>query len=206
MKLYTYDPAPNPRRLALFLKYKGIEIDTIQVDLLQKEQMKDDFRALNPQMTVPTLVLDDGTVLTEVIGMCSYLEALYPEKPLLGTTPLEAAQVLSWDHRLFASVMMAIAEILRNTAPNFENRALPGALDVPQIEALGERGRLRLKHALPELDKLLESQAWVAGDHLSLADIDLLVAIDFAGWVKESMPAHCDNLRAWYQKASTAFA
>ena len=33
MKLYTYDPAPNPRRLALFMQYKGIQIETVQVDM-----------------------------------------------------------------------------------------------------------------------------------------------------------------------------
>ena len=38
MKLYTYDAAPNPRRLALFMKYKGISLDSQQVDLGTGEQ------------------------------------------------------------------------------------------------------------------------------------------------------------------------
>jgi len=202
MKLYSYDTAPNPRRLALFMQFKDINLDTVQVDLRNQEQLGDEYRAINPEMTVPALVLEDGTVLTEVIGICSFLEEIYPEKPLLGTTPLEKAQVLSWDHRLHLSVFMAIAEILRNSSPAFENRALPGSLDVPQIEALGERGRLRFKHAIPELDAMLGKQTWVAGEHFSLADIDLLVAIDFAGWVKESIPESCGQVKAWYRRAS----
>ena len=133
MKLYTYDPAPNPRRLTLFMQYKGIELDTQQVDLGTAEQLGDEYRKINPECSVPALVLDDGTVLTEVIGICAYLEALYPDKPLLGSTAKEKAQIISWDHRLFANVFSAIASILRNRSKAMVNRALPGPLDVPQI-------------------------------------------------------------------------
>ena len=95
MKLYTYDPAPNPRRLALFMQYKGIEIETVQVDMMKAEQLAEEYRQINPQCTVPALQLDDGNVLCEVIGICMYLEGLYPDKPLLGSTALEKAQVIS---------------------------------------------------------------------------------------------------------------
>ena len=139
-------------------------------------------------MTVPALVLDSGAVLTEVIGICAYLEGVHPERPLLGATPLEKAQVLSWDHRLFNMVMMGVAEILRNGSPNFADRGLPGPLDVPQIPELVERGRLRLAHAWTWLDQELDGRTWLAGDKPSLADIDLLVCAGFSGWVKQSPP------------------
>ena len=60
MKLYTYDPAPNPRRLGLFLKYKGIELDTEQVDLGALEQLGEAYGEINPLRTVPALKLDSG--------------------------------------------------------------------------------------------------------------------------------------------------
>jgi glutathione S-transferase len=202
MKLYTFDAAPNARRLGLFLNYKGLEIDTQQLDMAAEEQLGEAYAAINPQQTVPALVLDDGTVLSEVIGICTYLEALHPDKPLLGSTALEKAQIISWDHRLFNTIMAAVAMILRNTRPGFKNRALPGPIDVPQIPELGERGRLLLKHLLPDLDAHLAKQSWVAGDKLSFADIDLLVAIDFCGWVKEGIPEQCSHLKAWYERAA----
>ena len=202
MKLYTYDPAPNPRRLALFMQYKGIEIETHQIDMMAAEQLGDDYRKINPDCTVPALVLDDGTVLTEVIGICAYLEELYPEKPLLGTTALEKALVISWDHKLFLGVMMSIASMLRNRGDGFRDRALPGALDVPQIPELVERGALQLQDVIPKLDAQLANNAWIAGDNLSFADIDLLVAVDFMAWVKQSVPDECTHLKAWYEKAS----
>ena len=202
MKLYTYDPAPNPRRLDLFLTWKGIEIDTQQVDLMTGEQLGEAYRAINPECTVPALVLDDGTVLTEVIGMCTYLEELHPDKPLLGTTPLEKAQVISWVHRLFGGLMMPIAGMLRNRSEAFRDRALPGALDLPQIPELVDRGVLQLGHLMPKIDAHLAENTWMVGDNLTFADIDLLVGVDFLAWVKQSIPEDCNHLKAWYERAS----
>lgn len=201
MKLYTYDPAPNPRRLNLFMQYKGITLDTEQVDLMKAEQLTDRYRQINPQCSVPALLLDDGTVLAEVIGICTYLEELHPDKPLLGSTALEKARVMSWDHNLFLTVMMGVASMLRNRGDGFRNRGLPGPLDVPQIPEMVERGRLQLEHAMPQLDAHLADSKWMAGDNISLADIDLLVAVDFMAWVKQSVPEDCTYLKAWYERA-----
>ncbi|MEZ5573484.1 MAG: glutathione S-transferase family protein [Halioglobus sp.] len=202
MKLYTYDPAPNPRRLALYLHCKGIELDTQQVDMMAAEQLTDAYRQINPAATVPALVLDDGTTLSEVIGIFTYLEALHPEKPLMGSTAVERALIASWCHKLFTGLMLAIASVLRNRGKSFVNRALPGPLDTPQIPELVERGLLQIRHILPELDKHLASSTWLAGEHFSVADIDLLVAIDFLAWIRETVPEECRHLKAWYQRAA----
>lgn len=197
MKLYTFDPAPNPQRLALFMKYKGIEIETRQVDMMTGEQLQDDYRAIVPSQTVPALVLDDGTLLTEVVGQCLYLEALYPEKPLMGSTDLGRAQVISWDHKLFMDGFSAVAEILRNGNPRFAGRALPGPLDLEQIPALAERGRIRLEHGWNMLDTALAGRTWLAGDEFSLADIDVAVLAGFSGWVKATPPESLTNLHEY---------
>jgi glutathione S-transferase len=206
MKLYTYDAAPNPRRLALFLKYKGIEIDTEQVDLGAQEQHSDEYGKINPFRTVPTLVTDEGEVLTEVIGQCAYLEALYPDKPLLGSTPMEKAEVISWDHRLFLMGFMAIADAFRNAHPAFKGRAMPGPVALEQIPELAERGMIRLQHFWPMVDKQLGEAPWIAGDNLSFADIDLFCIVEFAGWIKQGIPEDCANLKAWHERATQELA
>ena len=206
MKLYTYDPAPNPRRLALFLKYKGIELDTHQVDLQKLEQHSEEYGAINPLRTVPALVTDEGAVLTEVIAQCVYLEALHPDKPLLGSTPLEKAQVINWDHRLFLTGFMAIADAFRNSHPAFKGSGMPGPLAVEQIPELAERGMLRLKHFWPTMDEQLGQSTWVAGDNLSFADIDMFCIVEFAGWIKEAIPGDCAHLKAWHERASAELA
>lgn len=200
MKLYTFDPAPNPQRLTLFMKYKGIEIETHQVDWAKEEHLSDEYRAIVPDGTVPSLVLDDGTVLSEVVGICTYLEALYPEKPMMGTSALEKAQVISWDHKLFNMVFIAIAEALRNATPAFADRALPGPLNVPQIPDLVTRGKMRLNYAWEALDKTVPSQGFLAGAALSLADIDMMVCAGFSGWVKCAPPEELTRLHAYLRR------
>lgn len=204
MKLYTFDPAPNAKRLQMFVDYKGIVLDTEQVDLMKKAQLEPEYRAINPAGTIPALVLEDGTVLSEVIGACVYLEEQYPEKPLLGTTALERAEVFSWDHRLFNTCFMAVAEIFRNGNPAFAGRALPGPLEIPQISELVERGKMRLAPSFKAVDAALAESPFLAGDSVTLADIDLLACIEFAGWVKESVPAECEHIHAWQPRAKEA--
>ena len=206
MKLYTFDPAPNPRRLTLFMQYKGIEIETQQIDMMTAEQLGDDYRKINPDCTVPTLVLDDGTILTEVVGICTYLEATHGDKPLMGSTPLEQAQVISWDHKLFLTLMMPVAGMLRNRGEGFQDRALPGPLNIPQIPELIDRGALQLQYILPKLDAHLADHKWLAGDNFTFADIDLLVGLDFIGWVKQSVPDECSHLKAWQERAAAELA
>lgn len=201
MKLYTYDPAPNPLRLQLFIQYKGINIDTEQVDLMQGEQFCEDFKKINPLCTVPALLLDDGQLLSETIGICNYLEAMFPEKPLLGSSALEKATILSWDHRLFLEGLLPIAEIFRNGNEHFAKRALPGADSIEQIPQLVARGEHLLQLFWGKMERTLADNNYVAGKQFSIADIDLLAIIGFAGWVQQSVPNECDNINAWHVRA-----
>ena len=201
MKVYAYDPAPNPQRLALFMKMKGLELETIPVDMTTGEHLGDAYKQINPAGTLPALVLDDGTVLTEVVGMYTYLEDLHPEPPLMGQTPLERGQVMSWCHKLFTGLTQAVASVFRNRSKGFVNRALPGPQDLPQIPDLAERGRMQINFAMPMLDEHLATSRWLAGDNFTAADIDLYVTIGFMGWRKESIPENCTHLNDWFRRA-----
>ena len=202
MKLYTYDAAPNPRRLGLFLQYKGIEIETEQVDLLEQEQHGEAFAALNPLRTVPALLLDDGTLLTEVIAQAHYLESLHPEKPLLGRTAQERALVLQWDHIAMLHGGASIQSMFRNRSKGFQGRALPGAAAVKQIPELVPRGKALLDQFWQLAEQRLQQAPWLAGESFSFADITLFCLAEFAGWVKESIPQSCPRLQNWHHKAA----
>lgn len=206
MKLYTYDPAPNPKRLQAFIDYKGIEIETQQIDLGSQEQLGDAYRAINPACTVPFLVTDEGVGFSDVIAMVVYLEDKYPEKPLLGTTAIERAQVMAWNLRLMTTLGMPIADVFRNSNPHFAGRAQPGPLDVEQLPELAERGQKRLDHTLPSIDAHLANSPWLAGELFSFADIELVVFLDFMGWIKRGIPDDCANLKAWEARARAELA
>lgn len=182
--LYDCATAPSPRRARILLAEKGIAHETVEIDLRAAEQLGDAFRAINPRLTVPALRLDDGTVLTDNAGIAAWAEAFKPEPPLLGRTPLEKAEVASWNSRVEGEGFMAIAEAFRNSTPAMKDRALPGPNNYPQIPELAERGIARLTAFIDMLDAHLASSTHVAGEHFSLADITALVAIDFARIVR----------------------
>ena len=187
--LYDYPRAPSPRRARILLAEKGIAHDTVVIDLATQEQLSEAYRAINPACTVPALVLDDGAVLTDNAGIAAWAEAIKPEPPLLGRTPLEKAEVATWNARIEGGCFMAIAEVLRNTAKGMVDRALPGPHNYAQIPELAERGRARLLHFLDQLEAHMQGREWIAIDAFSLADITAGVALDFAGWVKVDVNA-----------------
>jgi glutathione S-transferase len=184
LTLYDFEMAPSPRRARILLAEKGIAYTAIQVDLRQQEQLGDAFRAINPRCTVPALRLEDGGILTDNAGIAAYLEATYPEPPMMGRTALERAEVASWNARIEMEGFMAIAEALRNSAPAMKDRALTGSVNYAQIPELAQRGLARAQQFFVELDAHLAGREFVATERFSLADITAVVALDFARVVR----------------------
>ena len=195
--LYDCATAPSPRRARILLAEKGIAHETVQVDLRNKEQLGDAFRAINPQCTVPALRTEEGDVFTDNAAIAAYLEARYPQPPLLGTTPAQKAEIASWHWRVEFEGLLAIAEALRNSAPAMANRALPGPVDYAQIPELAQRGLARVQQFMDMLDAHLADRAFIAADQFSIVDITAVVAIDFARVVRLKPSEQHVNLRRW---------
>src|SRR5476649_2602890 len=98
--LYDCATAPSPRRARILLAEKGVAYATVQVDLRTNEQLGDAYRQVNPQCTVPALQTGEGPLLTDNAAIAAWLEARFPEPPLLGRTPAEKAEVASWNWRI----------------------------------------------------------------------------------------------------------
>jgi glutathione S-transferase len=173
-----------------------------QVDLRSGAQLSAEYRQINPNCTVPALRTEDGTVLTENVAIATYVEALHPDPPLLGTTPLEKGLVSNWNARLEWEGLMAIAEVLRNTSPAMKDRAMTGPLNLEQIPALAERGAKRLPSIFDALNEALAEREHVAIDGFSLADITALVVVDFARWVKITPGEELVHLKRWHESVS----
>jgi len=197
LTLYDFEMAPSPRRARILLAEKAVPFTAIQVDLRQKEQLGDAFRAINPRCTVPALRLEDGAILTDNAGIAAYLEATYPEPPMMGRTALERAEVASWNARIEMEGFMAIAEALRNSAPAMKDRALTGAVNYAQIPELAQRGLARAQQFFVELDSHLAGREFIATEGFSLADITAVVALDFARVVRIKPGDDHPNLMRW---------
>src|ERR1700689_1400657 len=171
MKFYDCATAPSPRRVRIFLAEKGISVPTVQVDLRSNEQLTPQFRAINPDATVPVLELDNGTRITDAIGICVYFEASHPQPPLMGESAEEKAVVAAWKRTAERNGFYAVMDALRNSTPGLKDRALPGPDDYAQIPALAERGRARLARFFEQMDARLAQTKFVAGARYSIADI-----------------------------------
>ena len=182
---------------------KGIEIETVQVDLGSGEQFADAYREINPDCVVPTLQLDDGSCLSEVVAICHYLEAKYPEPALLGTTDEERARILMWNSKVEQQGLWAVADAFRNAAKGLKDRAATGLVAYPQIPELAERGRDRVEQFFRRMDGQLANNEFVAGDRFSIADISALVVADFASWIKLPVPEDAEHLKRWHESVSS---
>jgi glutathione S-transferase len=75
----------------------GVPFEIKSVSFHKKEHQSPEFRAINPEGKVPTLILDDGHVLTETAGILFYLAKRFPDALLLPQGDLETeAQIVSW--------------------------------------------------------------------------------------------------------------
>ncbi len=195
--LYDCATAPSPRRARILLAEKGVSHTSVQVDLRRGEQLGEAFRRINPQCTVPALCTDDGLVLTDNAAIIAWVEARFPEPPLLGSTPAEKAEIAGWQWRVEFEGLLPIAEALRNSSPAMAHRALPGPVDFEQIPALAERGLARARQFFATLETRLADQAHVGGERFSIADITALVAVDFARVIKLRADEGHPHLLRW---------
>jgi glutathione S-transferase len=202
MKFYDCAPAPSPRRVRIFLAEKNITVPTVQVDLRNGEQFTPAFRAINPECTVPVLEFDDGSRIIDAIGICRYFEETHPQPPLMGVDAQDRAVVESKQRQIERDGFYAVMEAFRNYTRAFKTRALPGPFDYEQIPALAERGRARVGRFFETTNAGLAESEFVAGRRYTVADITTLVTIDFAGWIKLTIPEDCTHLRRWYDAVS----
>jgi len=196
VRLYDGGRAPNPRRVRVFLKEKGISVPMVHVDLGAMEHKSDSFTAVNPLQRVPALELDDGTIITESIAICRYFEALQPEPALFGTSAHDIALIEMWQRRIELHLLGGIQQVFRHLHPGMNGH------EVPQVAAWGEANKPRVLEFLAIIDRELGHRRFAAGDHYSVADITGLIALDFMRAAKLSVPPQFTHVGRWHVELS----
>jgi glutathione S-transferase len=198
MKYYDFKLAPNPRRVRMFLAEKGIEVPSVQINTREAEQFSEAFLKVNPRGTVPVLVLDDGTTLTESVSICRYFEEEHPEPAMFGRDAKEKAVVDMWNRRIEIECYAPAADVVRNSLEMFKDRAIAGQPNgVPQIAELAERGRRSYARFITSLDERLADSAFIAGDQVSIADQTAFITFDFAKRGELEIPSSASNVLRW---------
>ncbi|GGA82006.1 glutathione S-transferase [Nitratireductor aestuarii] len=194
MKLYDGGRAPNPRRVRIFLAEKGIDIPLVPVDMGKLEHLGEAFARLNPMKQLPVLELDDGTILSETIAICRYLEELHPEPALFGRGVLGKARVEMWQRRVEFHLLGTIQAVFRHTHPAMKE------MEVPQIREWAEANRPRVRAFLEILDRELAGRRFIAGDEFSVADITGFVSVQFMKPARIELPPELTHVGRWYNE------
>ncbi|PTW57562.1 glutathione S-transferase [Breoghania corrubedonensis] len=193
MKLYDSGRAPNPRRVRVFLAEKGIDLALEQVDIGKLEQKSDAFTAINPYQRVPVLELDDGTLISETVAICRYIEETHPEPPLMGINAIDKAMVEMWQRRMELTLLLPVAFVFRHLHPAMKE------MEVPQVAEWGEANRPRAIEQMRFLDAELANRAYIAGERFTIADITAMIALDFCKPSRIEIPDDLPNLSRWYE-------
>ncbi|MDQ2893963.1 MAG: glutathione S-transferase family protein [Pseudomonadota bacterium] len=189
-------PAPNPRRVRIFLAEKGVRVPMAHVSIPKGEHKGDAFLEVNPLGQTPALALDDQSVLTESVAICRYFEALHPEPPMFGVGAQNSATIDMWTRRIELRLMTPLSMVWVHTHP-YTARVVPH-----QYKEFGESQRPRVVAAMREFDAALDHRDWLDGERYTIADIVLLTTIDFADFVGVAMPDDVPYLKAWHDRAT----
>ena len=198
MKLYDENmPAPNPRKVRIYLAEKGISVPIERVRMMKREHKAPEFLAKNSLGQLPVLELDDGSHLSESVAICRYFEALHPAPPLFGRDAREQAFVEMWMRRAEFRLWNPMGQVWIN------DDARTAMVNPTQFPEYGQKNRKVVANAMTWLDgELADGRRWLAGDAYSMADIVLLCGIDFCKFVNMDMPDNAAHLRAWHARVS----
>jgi glutathione S-transferase len=191
MKLYDFPPAPNPKKVRVYLAEKGLALPIEAVDAINGANRTPEFLAKNPLGGLPVLELDDGTCLPESLAIIEYLEELHPEPPMIGRTALERARVRAAERICELGVLNNVATVFQNTSPLFAQR-------VQQSAAAAENGRMRVAVNLKVLDGMIGDRPFVCGARPTIADCTLFAALELAAFAGIAIDPQLGNVRRWH--------
>jgi glutathione S-transferase len=195
MKLYD-SIGPNPRVVRMFMAEKGIEMPRQTVDLRGGENREAAHLKRNPHGQMPTLELDCGKYVSEIVPICEYLEEKHPTPSMIGATPEERAECRMWTRR----VDLNIAEPLTNgyrfgEALKFFEKRIPVIPEASPGLKMIAANRLRWLNG-----QMADGRDYLCGKRFTLADILLYCFLDFGNQIGQPLDAANTNIAAWFSR------
>ena len=189
MKLYYFPIAPNPTRVRLFIREKGIEIEEVLVDLRKGQQQTPEHLARNPRGTLPVLELDNGDYIAESLPIMEYFEELQPEPVMIGSDPMARLKMREYERLVETEILNRLARIVHSTNSPL---GLPPRPEIsgPELE--------RLPAAYRRIDERIGDNPFAAGQQPSIVDCTLFAGLQFGEFGGVQMPADYVNLRRWH--------
>jgi maleylacetoacetate isomerase len=177
MKLYSYFRSSAAYRVRIALNLKGIAYETLSIHLVKDggHNRRPEYRAVNPQMRVPALVIDSGEVLIQSPAIIEYLDETHPDPPFLPKDPVARAKA-----RALADIVACDIHPLNNTSPL---RYLKRAMHQEQ-NAIDAWYHHWVIEGFEALEALLEPGPYSCGGAVTIADIFLVPQVNNARRLK----------------------
>ncbi|HHF2995602.1 TPA: glutathione S-transferase [Vibrio diabolicus] len=197
MKLYETAITPSCKRVSIFLKEIGGDVERIALNVRDGENLAEDFKKKSVNGKVPLLELEDGTTICESVAICRYLdEAFENNLALFGANQLERAQVEMWHRVVEFQGLYAAFQAFRNITAIYEDRERC-------VKEWGEESKQRVQEFLPLLDKRLGESEFIAADHFTIVDITGFILIGFAiKGLEIDVLTTAPNIARWYEQVS----
>jgi len=166
IKLYTFPPSTNSRKVRIALLEKGLEFERVNVDLTKREQKNPEYLKIHPFGQIPALD-DEGFIIYDSTVINEYLEDEYPYPPLM---PKDSE----------GRVRARLLEDLRDSHFNpyfvhiiHEMRKPEGERDAQRIDS----ARAEITKCFDRIEKELQGKEYLAGP-FTLADVAFMSNID----------------------------
>ncbi len=204
MKLWTCERTPNPRRVLLFLAAKGLKpadigMELIQVSLMGGENKMPEYLNIHPLGQIPALELDDGQMITESMAICRYLEGMYPENPMFGSSLMEQAIIHQYERQVEIELLMPMMTAFQHSHPFWAKK-------IEQIPQVAPVTLSRAQARFDYFDRRLQEVPFLAGHSMSMADLILYVALDFGRIAGLRVDEKHPHLLAFYQRFHEQFS
>ena len=185
MKLYN-SIGPNPHVVRMFIHELGLELETVEVDLMAGENRQVDHLTRNPSGQMPTLELDNGDFISEITVICDYLDEQQGYTDLMGKTSEARAETRMWTRRIDLQIVEPLTNGFRFSEGHdfFKDRLrlIPQAAD--DLKTLAQE-------RITWLDGQIKDKQFICGDRFSLADIMFYCFLNFGTTVGQ--PLNEDN-------------
>jgi len=196
IKLYTFPPSTNSRKVRIALLEKGLEFERINVDLSKREQKQPEYLKIHPYGQVPALD-DEGFVVYDSTVINEYLEDEYPYPPLM---PKDS------EGRACARMM----EDFRDTHFNPPCVKIIYEMRKPEGERVADviaTAKSDINKCFDRLETELQGKEYLAGS-FSLADIAFMANLDLLDRFQIAVDPKYANATAWIArlKARPSFA
>ncbi len=193
MKIFDYEGFPNPARVGIALKEKGLsdQVTFETIDVPNGQYLTEAFRAINPTATLPVLETADGVRIAECTAITEYIDHSAGAPALTGKTPEQRGEIHMMSRRAEAGLLEAVSDYFHHATPG-----LGPNLETDQMPASGERQKSKAQAKMRYLNDVLAARPYLAGDDFTMADITAFAGMAFVDFAKVAVPEEATHLMA----------